>query len=43
MEKSPTDHSVLLMRPKYIDVPSLGAEYGKKTENRFFQLGLQFF
>jgi hypothetical protein len=27
MEKDPTDRSELLMRSKYIDVPSLGGEY----------------
>jgi hypothetical protein len=35
MEKDPTDRSVLLIRSKYIDAPSLGAEYGKNRKTDF--------
>jgi hypothetical protein len=38
MEKDPTDRSVPLMRSKYIDAPSLGAEYGKNRKTDFFHL-----
>jgi hypothetical protein len=36
MEKEPTDWSVQVRRSKYIDLPSLEAEYGKNRKTDFF-------
>jgi hypothetical protein len=43
MEKELTDRSVQVIRSKYIDVPSLEAEYGKNRKTDFFFLELGFF
>jgi hypothetical protein len=36
MEKELTDRSVQVVRSRFIDVPSLEAEYGKKRKIEFF-------
>jgi hypothetical protein len=38
MEKEPTDRSAQVIRSKYIDAPSLEAEYGKNQKTDFFFL-----